>query len=53
MMPPEPNLTEHHVLTLDSLEGGPGPWESYLDDSSEVEDVERLRTVLHWPLLES
>lgn len=43
----------HEWIHQQGLEEGPGPWESYLDDPSEVEDVEALRTVLHWPLLTS
>ena len=29
---------------------GPAPWESYVDDPTEVEDVSQLRTEVCWPL---
>jgi effector-binding domain-containing protein len=29
---------------------GPGPWEVYLDNPSEVEDVATLRTEIYWPV---
>jgi effector-binding domain-containing protein len=29
---------------------GPGPWESYLDDPEEVDDVAQLRTEVVWPV---
>lgn len=29
---------------------GPGPWESYIDDPSEVEDSSQMRTEVVWPL---
>jgi effector-binding domain-containing protein len=43
----------HDWIHAQDLEDGPGPWESYLDDPATVEDISTLRTVLHWPLLES
>jgi effector-binding domain-containing protein len=32
------------------LTPGAGPWESYIDDPTEVEDVSQLRTEVVWPL---
>lgn len=29
---------------------GPGPWESYVDDPTEVSDPSQLRTEIFWPL---
>ncbi len=29
---------------------GPAPWESYVDDPTEVDDVSQLRTEVCWPL---
>jgi Transcriptional regulator, effector-binding domain/component len=31
-------------------EDGPGPWESYVDDPTEVDDASQLRTEVCWPL---
>jgi hypothetical protein len=43
----------HEWIHSQGKEDGPGPWESYVDDPGEVEDIAQLRTELHWPLLES
>ena len=43
----------HDWIHSQGHEDGPGPWESYLDLPDQVEDEASLRTVLHWPLLET
>ena len=40
----------HDWLHANGHEEGPGPWESYIDDPSEVEDIAQLRTEVVWPL---
>lgn len=35
------------------MTAGAGPWESYIDDPAEVEDVSQLRTEVVWPIGEA
>jgi effector-binding domain-containing protein len=37
-------------IASEGLTPGAGPWESYIDDPTEVEDVSQLRTEVVWPL---
>jgi effector-binding domain-containing protein len=39
----------HEWIHGEGLEEGPGPWESYVDDPSEV-DMSEVRTEVCWPL---
>jgi effector-binding domain-containing protein len=40
----------HDWIHTQGQEEGPGPWESYIDSPSEVEDPTQLRTEVVWPL---
>jgi effector-binding domain-containing protein len=42
----------HEWVHSQGYEEGPGPWESYIDDPGEIDDVSRLRTALYSPLVE-
>jgi effector-binding domain-containing protein len=40
----------HDWIHAQGRDEGPGPWESYVDDPSEVSDPAQLRTEVVWPL---
>jgi effector-binding domain-containing protein len=40
----------HDWIHAQGEEDGPGPWETYLDNPEEVEDVSELRTEIRWPV---
>lgn len=40
----------HDWIHAQGRDEGPAPWESYVDDPSEVEDVSELRTEVIWPV---
>lgn len=37
-------------IAAEGLTPGAGPWESYIDDPTEVQDASQLRTEVVWPL---
>lgn len=37
-------------LAREGHAAGPAPWESYIDDPTEVDDVSQLRTEVVWPI---
>lgn len=40
----------HDWMHEQGHEHGGAPWEAYVDDPADVEDVSRLRTEVYWPL---
>jgi effector-binding domain-containing protein len=42
----------HDWIHAQGEEDGPGPWETYIDNPEEVEDVSELRTEIRWPVAE-
>src|SRR5204863_7472180 len=37
-------------IAANGFDAGPGPWESYINDPTEVSDSSQLRTEVVWPL---
>ena len=42
----------HDWIHAHGEDDGPGPWETYIDNPQEVEDVSELRTEIRWPVAE-
>ena len=40
----------HDWIHAQGLEEGAGPWEAYIDNPLEVEEVATLRTEIYWPI---
>jgi effector-binding domain-containing protein len=40
----------HEWIHQHDHDEGHGPWESYVDDPSEIADQSKIRTEIHWPL---
>ena len=42
----------HDWIHAQGEDDGPGPWETYIDNPEEIEDLSELRTEIRWPVAE-